>query len=291
MEITGKRALVTGGASGIGFALAQRLLEAGATVLIVDIKDSTLDEAVARLLQATGHTALRATADVSSPDDMARLAATVQKTFGGLDILMNNAGVVYHAKPLWETAPEMVDWSFAVNVSGVVNGIRAFVPGMIEQGSGHIVNTASMAGFQVRKNAEWFQGLYASTKFAVVALSEALRDDLAEYGIGVSVLAPSAVATNISASDRNRPERFGGPTEGSSPAEHARRLAEKGMAPSLVADLVIDAIENNRQYIFTHTGDKAVVESRNQRILAGFDEAAEALDRLADAPVVDVHSA
>jgi len=283
MDIEGARALVTGGASGIGYALAESFSRAGARVMIVDIDEGRAAEAAFRLSEATGAPTESAAADVSDPAAVARVGELVRERFGGLDVLVNNAGVVYHAKPIWETPPEMVDWSFGVNVTGVINGVREFVPGMIAQRHGYVVNTASMAGFQVRRNTEWFQGLYAATKFAVVALSEALRDDLAEYGIGVSVLAPSAVATNISLSDRTRPDRFGGPTTGSSPEEHMRRLAERGMDPALVAELVRDAIENERQYVFTHTKDRAVVDARNDRILAGFDESAAALERLAAA--------
>jgi NAD(P)-dependent dehydrogenase (short-subunit alcohol dehydrogenase family) len=280
MEIAGARALVTGGASGIGYAVAEELLRGGARVFIVDIAQDALDTAAAKLRESTGGQVEVGRADVSSVDDMALLGTTVREAFGGLDILVNNAGVVYHAKPLWETAPEMVDWSFAVNVTGVINGVREFVPGMIEQHHGHVVNTASMAGFQVRKFTEWFQGLYAATKFSVVAISEALRQDLEEYGIGVSVLAPAAVDTNISNSDAHRPDRFGGATTGSSPAEHARALAERGMPPSLVAKLVVDAIITNRLYLFTHVKDRAVVAERTEGILAGFDESAEVLKRL-----------
>jgi len=281
MDISGARALVTGGASGIGYAVAERLLRQGARVIIVDIKEDAAAEAAQRLAADTGTSPEYATADVSDPAAMARLGETVRARFGGLDILHNNAGVVYHAKPLWETPPEMVDWSFGVNTIGVINGIREFVPGMIEQRRGYVVNTASTAGFQVRGNVEWFQGLYAATKFAVVAISEALRADLEPYGIGVAVLAPSSVNTNISFSDRVRPERFGGPTTGSSPEAHIQRLAARGMEPSLVAELVAEAIEHERMYIFPHPVNRAVVDERNDRILAGFDETAAVLERLA----------
>lgn len=281
MEINGARALVTGGASGIGYGLAEHFLRAGARVVIVDINEEAAAEAADRLGRATGVGTEFTTADVSDPASMAAVGEFVRERFGGLDLLCNNAGVVYHAKPLWETPPEMVDWSFGVNTIGVINGIREFVPGMIEQRHGYIVNTASMAGFQVRGNVEWFQGLYAATKFGVVAISESLRADLAPYGIGVSVLAPSSVNTNISFSDRVRPERFGGPTTGSSPEAHIQRLAARGMEPSLVAELVAEAIEHERMYIFPHSANRAVVDERNDRILAGFDETAAVLEGLA----------
>jgi len=280
MEISGARALVTGGASGIGYGLAENFLRAGARVVIVDINEDAAAEAAARLGRDTGTEAGFIAADVSDPASMAAVGDFVRDRLGGLDLLCNNAGVVYHAKPFWETPPEMVDWSFGVNTIGVINGVREFVPGMIAQRHGHVVNTASMAGFQVRGNVEWFQGLYAATKFAVVAISESLQADLAQYGIGVTVLAPSSVNTNISFSDRVRPDRFGGPTTGSSPDAHIQRLAARGMEPSLVAQLVAEAIEHERMYVFPHPANRSVVDERNRRILAGFDETAAVLERL-----------
>jgi len=281
MQINGARALVTGGASGIGYALAEHLLRAGARVVIVDIDAGAAANAAQRLASATGAAAEFTSADVSDPASMAAVGDFVRDRLGGLDLLCNNAGVAYNSKPLWETPPEMVDWSFGVNTIGVINGIREFVPGMIAQRHGYIVNTASSAGFHVRGNVEWFQGLYAATKFGVVALSEALRADLAEYGIGVSILAPSAVNTNIGRSDRVRPERFGGPTTGSSPESNIRGLAERGMPPSLVAALVVDGIEHERAYIFPHPHIREVVDERHGRIIAGLDESAAVLGRIA----------
>lgn len=279
MEIDGARALVTGGASGIGYALAERFLTAGARVVIVDIDEAAAAAAAERLASSTGVGAEFTSADVSDPASMAAVGAFVRDRFGGLDLLCNNAGVAFNSKPLWETPPEMVDWSFGVNTIGVINGIREFVPGMIEQRHGYVVNTASTAGFHVRGGVEWFQGLYAATKFGVVAISEALRADLAPYGIGVSILAPSAVNTNIGRSDRVRPARFGGPTTGSSPESNIRGLVERGMAPALVAELVAAGIEHERMYVFPHPNVRDVVAERQARILAGFDETAAELER------------
>jgi len=280
MDINGARSLITGGASGIGYALAEQLLREGARVVIVDIDEENATAAAARLREATGGEVHHAVADVSDRDSVARVGALVRERFGGLDLLVNNAGVVYHAKPLWETPPEMVDWSFGVNTFGVFNGLQEFLPDMVAQGHGHVVNTASMAGFQVRGNTDWFQGLYCATKFAVVGISEALREDLAPHGIGVSVVAPSAVATNIARSDGVRPDRFGGPTTGSSPEVHIQKLAAGGIEPAVVAALIVDSIRHNRLYVFTHYKDRAVVAARGERILTGFDESQAALDRL-----------
>lgn len=282
MEIEGARALVTGGASGIGYAYAELLLRRGAGgVVLVDISEEKLAEAAERLGRETGGRVAAVPADVSDVEAWSRVGELARERFGGIDLLFNNAGVVFHAKPFWETPPEMVDWSFGVNAIGEINGIREFVPDMIARGRGHVVNASSTAGFQVRRSEGRFQGLYAATKFAVVAISEALQADLAEHGVGVTVVAPNAVNTDILHSDRVRPGRFGGPTTGSSPEEHIRALAERGIAPSYVALLTLDAVEQNRLYVFTSTKDRAVIDARNERILAGIDASAEAMARLA----------
>ncbi len=191
IDINGARALVTGGASGIGYGVAEALLNEGARVVIADINESNAAAAADRLAASTGGDIRFAVADVSDAASVAEIGMFVRSAFGGLDILHNNAGVLYHTKPLWETPPEMIDWSFGVNTFGVLNGIREFVPDMIAQGHGHVVNTASIGGFQVRPNEDWYQGLYAATKYAVVGISEALRGDLEPLGIGVSILAPA----------------------------------------------------------------------------------------------------
>ncbi len=282
MDIEGTRALITGGASGIGYADAELLLRKGAEgVVIVDISEERAVEAAGRLRTDTGGRVEAVAADVSDADAWARIGEFARDRLGGIDLLFNNAGVVFHSKPLWETPKEMVDWSFGVNTIGELNGIREFVPDMIARRHGHIVNTSSTAGFQVRKTEGRFQGLYAATKFAVVAISEALREDLAEYGVGVTVVAPSSVNTSILFSDRVRPEKFGGPTTGSSPEEHIKSLAARGMDPELVARFIIDAVEQNRLYVFTHAKDRAVIDARNDRILADLDASMAALGRLA----------
>jgi len=282
MDIAGARALITGGASGMGYADAEALLRRGAAgVVIVDVSAEKASEAAERLRASTGGRVESVQADVSDAEAWSRVGDVARDRLGGIDLLFNNAGVVFHAKPLWATPTEMVDWSFGVNTIGEINGIREFVPDMIERGRGHVINTASSAGFQVRRTEGRFQGLYAATKFAVVAISEALRADLADYGVGVTVVAPGGVRTDILHSDRVRPERFGGPTTGSSPAEHIRSLAEHGIEPAVVAELVLDAVEQDRPYVFTHLMDRAVLDARHERILAGFDASAEAIGRIA----------
>lgn len=277
--VQGACAFVTGGASGIGLGMARALAAAGADICVADIEPEGVARAVAEL--SGGDVRVHGlVADVSSLVEMERARQEVEATLGTVDILANNAGVVFNAAPLWETPPEMVDWNLAVNVVGVYNGVRTFVPGMIERGHGHVVNTSSIGGFQVRKHPVWHQGLYAATKYAVVALSEGLAHDLEHAGIKVSVLAPAWVATQIGQSDRNRPERFGGPAKGSQSEKSAEEMAG-GMDPLAVGEHVVDAITHERMYVFTHPDQRDVVAARHESIMRGFAESQAYVDRTA----------
>ncbi|WP_333605673.1 SDR family NAD(P)-dependent oxidoreductase [Novosphingobium sp.] len=270
-DFENKVALVTGSASGIGFGITRSLAERGVSVVMLDIEQAALDSAVAEL-SFTGASFLPMVVDVANREAMYATARVVQEKFGRLDILINNAGVAYNVKPLHETPDEAIDWSVNVNLFGVLNGIKAFVPLIIAGGQGgHVVNTSSIGGFQVRKNPNWHQGLYAATKYAVTALSEGLRLDLEDENIGVSVLAPAAVSTNILTSDRNRPSRFGGPTTGSQSELFADMFKQSGLAPEAVGERVIQAILDNELYIFTHLDTQSWLEERHRKIEAAFD--------------------
>lgn len=276
-DFTGKRAVVTGGASGIGRGLVRALLDEGAHVLAADFDRGGL-EAEQRRADELGLSLATIAVDVSLPDDLQRAKELADARFGGTDLLVNNAGVAFNSVPLWETPHSMVEWTYGVNVYGVLNGIRAFVPDMIAQGSGHVVNTASIGGFQVRKSPMWFQGLYASSKYAVVAISEALAQDAAEHGIGVSILAPASVNTGIGDSGRVLPDRFS--DVGVEPASDGmREMLRGGLSPDVVAQIVLDAVRNDTRYIFTHPEDRVLVERRHDAILEGFDTAAHVLER------------
>ncbi len=264
-------AVVTGAASGIGLAVATSLARRGVSVVLMDVEHDALHEAAA-MLAGAGSPILPLVVDVSNRKQMYEAAATVRDRFGGLDILVNNAGVVHNSVALHEVPDEAIDWSIDVNIYGVLNGIKAFVPLIIETGrGGHVVNTGSIGGFQVRKSEHWHQALYAATKYAVTALSEGLRMDLEEFGIGVSVLAPSAVATKIGTSDRNRPGRFGGPAEGSLKPVVDQMLRQTGVSPDIVGERVIQGIIDNEAYIFTHLDVRAWLEERHRAIEAAFD--------------------
>jgi NAD(P)-dependent dehydrogenase (short-subunit alcohol dehydrogenase family) len=193
------------------------------------------------------------------------------RAFGTLHVACNNAGVTLHGKSVADVAPHEWDWIIGVNLYGVIHGIETFLPLIrAHGGEGHIVNTASIAGFQVR--GERRSGAYAATKFAVVALSESLAHDLAGTPVGVSVLAPAAVRTRIYAAGENRPERFGGPYHEAGNDRLQQELQERGLPPDAVGERVLRAIRNRELYVFTHMETKPWLKARHQRIIDAFDE-------------------
>ena len=274
-----KVAVITGGASGIGFALAKRALRLGMKVVIADIQQDALDSAAKQLGGESGaegsfkERLLTVKTDVSSADDIAALAKQTENTFGPAHLLFNNAGVG-GGGPLWEQSEADWDWVLGVNLRGVINGVRAFTPQMIAQGEGHIVNTASIAGLMSAPGTS----TYTVSKHAVVALSEVLFGDLRNAGakVGVSVLCPSFVNTQIYAYERNRPS---GASVELSPEQQAEQQAieeatadffNTALSPDNVAELVFFAIENDQFYILTHPeGSRVQVEKRMQTILDG----------------------
>jgi NAD(P)-dependent dehydrogenase (short-subunit alcohol dehydrogenase family) len=168
--------------------------------------------------------------------------------------------------------PAQWEWIFGVNIHGVINGIRTWVPRMQRHGeAGHIVNTASIGGLQV--NPKLRNGSYAMTKYAIVAASEALALDLEDSPIGVSVLCPALVATTLRASSRRRPERLGGGF-GHPGAEAAKARFSEGLAPDDVGRRVLDAVARSEFFIFTHEEPRAWIEARHARLLAGFESIA-----------------
>jgi NAD(P)-dependent dehydrogenase (short-subunit alcohol dehydrogenase family) len=266
------RAAVTGSASGIGRALVSRLLDAGATVMAMDINAAALENLKQQYAECSGrlHTTV---VDISSPEDVEASKNRCDDLMGGVDLLFNNAGVAYNAQPIWSTPNDQVEWNFSVNVYGVINGIRAYVPDMIARGHGHVVNTASIGGFQVSERVDiWHQGLYASTKYAVVALSEALEIELRGKNVGVSILAPGGVATGIASSDQSKPSRFGGPTQGSATVAMKEMLARDGVPPDFVAQVALRGVLENQLYIFTHPEFASRVAQRHRQIEDGFKQ-------------------
>jgi len=268
-QFEGKTAVVTGAGSGIGLGLARTFARVGMRVVLCDIRGDRLDAALADV-RGLGAPAIAVAADVSDRAAVRSAADQALKGFGALHVACNNAGVTIHGKSIAELTPQEWDWIIGVNLHGVIHGIEVFLPLIqLHGGEGHIVNTASIAGFQVRAGRR--SGAYAATKFAVVALSESLAHDLAGTPVGVSVLAPAAVRTRIYTSGTNRPERFGGPYEepGNSPFQ---KELEHGLEPDEVGARVLWAIRRRELYVFTHMETKDWLLARHRRIIGAFEE-------------------
>lgn len=263
----GQTAVITGGASGIGLGIGRKLGRLGATVVLADLDVGALDRQVSDLADE-GISAFGRVTDVTDPDSVTSLAELVEGEFGGCDLLFNNAGVAVFG-PFASATPADWDFTMGVNFYGVLNGLRAFVPGMTSRGSGHIVNTASMSGLVGMENLS----VYCASKFAVVGLSESLRRELAPHGIGVTVLCPMVVDTPISENSwRMRPVDLR--NDAPSP-EVTANLVGGVVTVEEVADLVVGAIEANEPYVLTH-GEQALILQRRATRLAA------AADRLAD---------
>jgi NAD(P)-dependent dehydrogenase (short-subunit alcohol dehydrogenase family) len=271
MDFSGKTAFVTGAANGIGLGICKALARNGANIVLADIERAQLETARREL--ASFNVRTRAIeVDVSDAAAFERAADEAEAEFGHIHFLFNNAGVSLGTMPLWEMTPAQWEWIFGVNVQGVINGIRILVPRMRSHGeAGHVVNTASIGGLQV--NPKLRNGSYAMTKYAIVALSEALALDLEGSAIGASVLCPALVATTLHASSRRRPARLGGPYE--RPGEDvAKTWQSTGLSADDVGMRVLDAVARSEFFIFTHEEPRAWIEQRHARILEGFNSIA-----------------
>jgi NAD(P)-dependent dehydrogenase (short-subunit alcohol dehydrogenase family) len=267
---SGKTAFITGAASGMGRGMARVFAQNGINVALADIDLPTLEEARTEIA-GFGVKALAYLLDVSDRAQVYEIADAVERDFGKVHIVCNNAGVGSGAPSLDETPDEIFDWMFGVNTMGPIHGFKAFAPKLKAHGEGgHIVNTASIAGVRIAPGMN--NGIYAGTKFAVVALSFAMRDAMAKHGIGVSVLCPAGVDTNIYRAGRVRPDRFGGPYEREiSPIMAA--LLKEGLSPDQVGQYVFRAIQDDDFFIFTHPETKAWVEEWHGRVMQGFERA------------------
>jgi NAD(P)-dependent dehydrogenase (short-subunit alcohol dehydrogenase family) len=257
MELSaGKIAVVTGAASGIGFALAERFARSGLNVVLADVEQDALDAAEQKIV-AHGVETLAVPTDVSDEAAVHALARAAVDRFGSVHVVCNNAGVVSNADP-WLGPLSAWKWVLGVNLWGVIHGIRAFMPVLALQGEGHIVNTASMAGL-----LPGFSPSYDATKHAVVAISEDLYRSMKIAGVpvGVSVLCPGWVRTSILEAGRNWPAGLGDAPPPAATTEvtarYVERVIEEGMAPAAVADLVADAIAAERFWVFT---DQAMID-------------------------------
>jgi len=273
----GKAAFITGGAGGIGLAMARAFGQRGMKVAIADVEADTCARAV-EALRREGVEAIGTACDVSDREALAKATRHTFAEFGKIHILCNNAGVS-RAGSVETIAMTDWDWVIGVNLKGLVHGLQPFLPHMRAHGEEcHIVNTASINGVAGAPLA----GPYSATKFAVVGLSEVLAAELADTPIGVSVLCPSWVKTRMLDNGRNRPAHFGGPIKLDADNANAERNAryskalESGLDPAHVAQLVIGAIETRRLFVFTHAETRAAVERGYELMIEGFD----ALDEL-----------
>jgi NAD(P)-dependent dehydrogenase (short-subunit alcohol dehydrogenase family) len=256
MQLEGKIAVITGGASGIGKGTALAMARLGMDIVIADVNDRRLEETRAELA-ALGSRVLTVHCDVSKEADMQHLAQVAGMEMGHVDILMNNAGVVLRGA-LEQISMADWEWSFGINVLGVIHGIRAFLPQMIARGSGYIINTASIAGL-VALTGEGAP--YIASKFAVVGLSEALALYARPKGIGVSVLCPGGVETNL-----HETERVVGLTPESTVAEAALAGVFHSvlMTPEQIGEIVVDAVRQKRFFILPDFGQQDVILKRAQ---------------------------
>lgn len=254
----GQVAVVTGAASGIGFALAQQLGDRGLRVVVADVRGAAAKDACARL---TGVDALAVAIDVCDPEALDALAATVLDRFGRVDLVCNNAGVVPARLPSWEQPVASWRWSLDVMLLGVVHGIRAFVPTLLEQGSGHVLNTASMGGLVP------LPGLapYSAAKSAVVALTETLAVELRGTGVGATVLCPGFVPSELARSTReNRPAGVDLPL----PAVDGPRPSSTGETATDVARAALAGVESEALHVVVAAGDAQPARDRVARLLA-----------------------
>lgn len=265
-DLAGKVAVVTGAASGVGLGCARTFARAGMKVALCDLRAEPLKGAVENV-RALGADAIGIPTDVSKKDSVEQAAEEVVLAFGKIHIAMNNAGVVLRGLAMAEITDEAWNWVLGVNLYGVIHGIQSFVPRIRAHGEGgHVINTASMAGLYVGNRQT---GAYSASKFAVVALSEALEKDLAGTNIGVSVLTPAAVATDIYVNSARLRSAIGGPNRfAQTPADIAA-----GLAPDDVGECVLDGIRAGQFFLITHPETHSWVTDRHARLTAAYDYA------------------
>ena len=263
-DLKDKIAVVTGGAAGIGLAVVEQFIAEGMKVVLADIEPQTLEREIDRL-SGDGADVLGVLCDVRDAGSVAELAEKTLSHYGGVHVVMNNAGVC-PIGPMLETTPEDWRWTFDVNVLGVAHGVLTFGPIMRNAGEGHIVNTASEAGFVTNTAL----GIYCASKHAVVGLTESLSRELDDTGVGVHCLCPNLVKTRIFESERNREDtRDLSPAQTEVTGAMREAIAAMGITTEKVAFDVVDAIKQNRFWIFTHDFTTITAQARSRDIEAG----------------------
>lgn len=271
-EIAGKVAFITGGAGGLGLAMARAFAAKGAKIMLADRDAEGLSKAAATLA-ADGVDVGTVTCDVTDVDALKAAAAATIERFGKVHIVVNNAGVAVGGQP-GEIPLEDWRWIVDINLMGVAYGVEIFTPLIEQHGEGgHIVNTASMAGHVAMPG----MGPYHATKYAVVGYSEALNVELGPRGIGVSVLCPAWVKTNIHNTGFDKPSGGMSREEAQSDPQYQQMASviDGGLDADLVGGWVVDCVEADRLYIFTHPTFAPFIEAKYGQIKADYDAAAQ----------------
>lgn len=256
MDVAGKVVLVTGGGGGIGAGIAEAFAERGARVAVTDVN---LDWAEAQAAQLGGE-AIALAHNVASSESWAAVKAQVGSRLGPVDVLCNNAGISLPFKPLEEITEAQFDRVMAINVKGVFNGCHAFIPEMKARRSGHIVNTSSVNG----QLPHGTFAAYSASKFAVVGLSESIRQELEPFGVGVSILYPGLTRSRMSEGQMD-----------DLPEEIKRAIAGKMMEPIWLGRAVVRGVEENRLHIITHPDHLDTLKARVEALYAAFGEPAQ----------------
>ena len=256
MDVQGKVVLVTGGGGGIGAGIAEAFAEKGARVAVTDVNLAYAQAEAERI----GHGVIALQQDVTSPESWAQVKAAVEAQLGTVDVVCNNAGIAMPFQPMENVSLEAFDRVMAVNVRGVFLGCTTFMPEMKARGSGHIVNPSSVNGQLPHQTF----AVYSASKFAVSAMSEALRDELAPFGVGVSILYPGLTRSRMS--EGQVPDL---------PEEQRKALAAMMMEPVWLGRAVVRAVENNTLHIITHPDHLPALKARVDALYAAFGEPAQ----------------
>lgn len=287
-EIKGRTAVVTGGGSGIGMGLAKELARQGAAVAVADIIPENAEK-VAEAIRAAGGNAVAVQCDVCERGSIAAMKADVNKALGPVHLLFANAGATSF-DPLMEMSDDDVDWILQVNLHGVMNTTRAFLPDMMKQGEGHVCATASMAGLL----PGWIpvHVPYSAAKMGIIGLMMNLALEMKEYNIGTTSYCPGGVATGMKANNASyRPARFGGPGQGEVNVSDAsfKDNPVTFFSPDDIAPMVLNAVRNNRPFVFDHPEQREAFRRTYSSVIEACYDDADAWEREHGRPDVNPH--
>jgi NAD(P)-dependent dehydrogenase (short-subunit alcohol dehydrogenase family) len=263
-DLRGKNGVVLAAGSGIGRAMARALASEGVNLALLDIDEPAL-EAIRSEIAATGVKVYAFPLDASERAAIHATADQAERALGDIHVLCDNAGVAFRGKPVDETSEDLFDWMMHVNVFGMYDVLRAYVPRIKRHGhGGHVVITGSVSG--LHSMPDRLNGIYTATKMAVVGLAENLRATLPAHGIGVSCLCPGVVVSNATIVGRKRPAKFGGPFE-----REGSSTPRPGMDAAEIGRIVVRGIQDDEFYLFSHPDDRQYVAARFQAILDGME--------------------